>query len=358
VRRKLDDMVYDYYIGLDKENAPVRFLYAFSILGMTITTALFAAFMYSSYITQSTQSFVSLHTLDNANCDRIGIPFTGTFFASDEGYWSSVGGGNYHADRAFYAFTFSNIEFQTTAQFTAFMNSQFLPMIESIGTLSRNQTLTTNLLYVMLFMGSIVTSNDYLQNFQLISSPVNVFDAPYFMAAYGTGEEESACPFAGVVVYDRIIGKFLVSWTLEEIESCLDPQYVGYSSSLQGSNFEFEIDVTSLVTAVAIGGGIIDAAYTQVIRHLRRLDFRGALYSVDLRINVNVAQMDLLLCVTLIEGADTTSSFPVESIYCFLALSQDGNYYPMVGMFTEWGYQLSNEDDYDGILDTWKPCSW
>jgi hypothetical protein len=195
-----------------------------------------------------------------------------------------------------------------------------------LGTLSRNQTLTTNLLYVMLFMGSIVTSNDYLQNFQLISSPVNVFDAPYFMAAYGTGEEESACPFAGVVVYDRIIGKFLVSWTLEEIESCLDPQYVGYSSSLQGSNFEFEIDVTSLVTAVAIGGGIIDAAYTQVIRHLRRLDFRGALYSVDLRINVNVAQMDLLLCVTLIEGADTTSSFPVESIYCFLALSQDGNY--------------------------------
>ena len=261
--------------------APRYRLYAFTIISQSLAIALYLYFLITGYVTSTTQSYLSMDS--SSNCETVTKPFSGTFHASDVGYWS--GSADYNSGGHIYTLILNDIELHSDAEFKDFMDANVKVKLQELAVVSETLTLAENLL-ILMNSALPFTHNDQINFFFFAGNPQAVFDVDYRFASFGSAHRtcNSSLP---TVNWLQFITTARITWNTNDYDctDILDPRTFGFTPALDVSNFVVKMDHNSLTTAAAVNFNLIPLDYLSNVYHIKTFTFHSVTYALVLKVS-------------------------------------------------------------------------
>jgi hypothetical protein len=262
-----------------KEYPPNFMLYTGSFLIILITLFFVANF---AYLFQSNLGQVFLSPLSSpdssANCKAVPSSNTGTFFATKKGLWAGGDGFNYA--EAGYQLTVTNLEL-TPHEYDLSMSSLY-GYVNGLGIATSGFDLAINLLNWFSFT-ALQNEGVAANRFNLIGDPAITFNRQNIFGAISSVAGD--CYLDGqFATMDVANGNLLLTIPVDAyINNTLcsqaggDLAYLGFDSYAGNTQFQLQIDVRSLVTAIAVNYGILPLEYLSEIVVTRITDVNSSI---------------------------------------------------------------------------------
>lgn len=288
--------------------------------------AVFAFFFYTNYIDAIRKAFISL-TPDAGDCSTVPIAISGSFLADSKGNW--IGTSRFQYYLAPYNFVYSNMEAKTKQEYYNMMDT-FDESLIQLGEKAKTQNLALNLVYWISYVKYY--SMDYplltdfqdvgsgkLQYLELAGNPSVVFNTPLFgvvISGY-----QGNCDANMESSYDQANSKMsmrLNATSLKNIANCITAAGDAYTYDLLAGEEEvdFDLDVRTFSTALAVNMGIIDIGNLGLATsETFRITFKGILYELGQYFDIRYSEMAPIYCLRSISAVSTGVS--VVKPLCF-----------------------------------------
>lgn len=269
----------------------------------------FAFFLYTSYTNSVEQAFVALDK-SSGDCHEVPIAVSGTFLADRQGNWVNTPAFSYF--QAAYAFTFSGLQVNSLAEYTAMMHT-FRDNLKAVGSVSPNQNLAVNLIiwmaYLKRYSPAHPTMTDFstigygqLQQMQLTGSATVIFDAQFYIGALA--DENGRCDIIPTTSFDPANGFMVQTYNASEYD--LVPSCVRVSPPLNYGNrplgvndYTISLDVRSFAVAMAVNLGILTVSDLQkASAAVIPITFNNVNYLIGQYFDVRAPLMQSIYCLT------------------------------------------------------------
>lgn len=243
---------------------------AIAVFLSVLLGGIFLALFLPGFYQQINTLYLSPSTGNRAhnNCQQVTISNTGVYLASKEGYWK--GNRLFNFTSTAYSLQLTDVA-QDYAAYTANMEN-IANGLQYIGTLGRRQDLVLNL---VVWMSFVLVGRGRAQRFNMHASPINVFNRQKTIARIisGTG----LCPVVPTAAFVPSTGTLSASFDISSYStscnSTLAADALGYDSVLDGDRMLLEMDVRSMITAMAVNIALVDLDLLELIP--------GSQYSID-----------------------------------------------------------------------------
>ena len=199
-------------------------------------------------------------------------PLTGLFLASDDGKWNGQHGFNHSL--ASYKFDFISLR-TNDAAFSQGIQS-LKEDLTLLGQRETNAPIHYNLLIWMHFSSTIDFHDNKVQRFSFTAKPGDVFNREYalFWTSGQINSQIMNCHEIPTLRFDRESGRMSVSFSYNNSDpgdpygssACYDlvpPEKFGYDGSKRDKyRFSFDMDLTSMTSALSVNLGIVNYVYT------------------------------------------------------------------------------------------------
>lgn len=248
---KLDGMFID-NIPLDAiKELPTRYMYFAGTISHIASLACFIFFIYTGYNTTRNTEFISLTDTDG-ECSAVTRQNTGQYLATDTGYWE--GSEFFSTVIAIYKVDFFGLNIDTANY--EHMIRGFRSSIEELGAKSLMQDASRNVLNWVTFEYS---KPQYL--FQMTGNSIDVFNRYYVVGGLAT--LEGNCEVEHSSSLDGANNLLKVQFHISDFhddELCMKavtPTLIGYNPNYDYEFFNINIDLNSLLIAIAVRFTII-----------------------------------------------------------------------------------------------------
>lgn len=240
------------------ENLPYSYKYPLGILAYCIYLIVLIYFTFTGYMNDISTQFISLDG-GSGNCSQVANPFSLSILASPQGVWQGQPG--FYFSSGTISIDFVDFTTNDQSNFTNFIGLIESRLVYPVTQLSPNQNLATNLLYWMNYAAS-ANINNGLQSVTFAGDPAYVFNR-VAMSAVANSPNTSGC-FATNVVFSVPTAEFQLSFSVDYLQSnpnCNGPVLVDmsfmYASAPNNADVNFNIDMRSLTTAIALNLNIV-----------------------------------------------------------------------------------------------------
>eukprot|EP01038_Epipyxis_sp_PR26KG_P005984 gene5984-8241_t len=218
---------------------------------------IFIYFFVKNYQLQRTTYFLEIGSFDennNAinepNCDLIPLSISGTFMATNDGYWE--GGSNFQYANAAYKLKVVNYKKTYTTYYDDMKD------IYSQLSIDGNYTISQNLGYNILFWmtKTYLIDNEQSYRFSLDGSVLRVLNRDFTKGSIISSK--GICTLSTTTTFLPSTGQISMAYNYDDFVenptcyAAVDPVQLNYDSVSIGSTFTPQFDVRSLVTAVSI----------------------------------------------------------------------------------------------------------
>lgn len=279
---------------------PPKYMYGFGTILIVCLLGIFLALFIDGFITARNQSFLApLVDLNNPdpNCETIQLSNTGQYLATPSGVWEGQDGFIY--SEATFEATVTNFD-MSSDEFTSVM-VELYTILQQVGNVTSNFDLGTNLLYWMSFTAEPQEKNA-AQRFYLIGDPMVIFDRQqvigYVSSINGTCNATSMSQFdlsraylETTFQYDEFIGNEFCNQTI-------DPTFLGFVDGVNNNEFEFSVDIRSIITCLSVNMDIL--FFNQLIpisAFGSTFDYNGVQFETSSYYNPKFPGMSSLLCL-------------------------------------------------------------
>ncbi len=289
---------------------PPRFMYPSGLILIALIVACWATIFGFLFYAESSNTYLS--PADNppaysgATCKDVLVSNTGSYLATRQGLWEGRGGFDY-ADAA-YSLTTSSWKMDHD-YYTKAMNSLHDYLVY-VGEETSKSDLSWNLLYWFSFI-ALADPTDFANRVTLVGDPSIAFNRQNIVGTISSAHGE--CQLADqITTFDKANG--ILSLSIPSIDynnssNCLaagNPIYLGYNKFITGNNFKINLDIFSLVTALAVNLNILTFdALIEVKAFRSNITFTdGSVVLTSRYFNPKFPGMAPIVCVV--------------NIYCFL----------------------------------------
>jgi hypothetical protein len=294
---KLHDSFMDFIPSDDIRQMPPQYLYPFGCLSIIFLFGIFLAVFLTGYFSQiNTQYLSPIDGADSKYCDNVPISNSGIYYATQTGQWSGEEGFSYSL--ATYALSITNLQL-TEAQYETYM-WQIYQGINLLGEYAYNNTLGINVLFWMTYVW--MTEGYTTQRFFLTGSPKTVFQRQ--KTAGGMSNINYDCVNISTSSFDQANGVLEVEYDYQQFmssEYCsniAEPDILGYSPYANPRLFNIEIDVQTLITAVAVNLGFLGLRDLQLIsKSSFPIEYDGEVYTTSEYVNAEYPDMQPVTCI-------------------------------------------------------------
>ena len=221
------------------------------MLAYASAIACFVFFIYTGYDTARNTEFISLSENDG-ECSAVTRQNTGTYLATDEGYWE--GDENYNTALTIYRADFFSLDVDTD-EYKAIIN-RFRASIEELAILAETQDAARNIMYWITYE---LSTPQYL--FQMTGNSVDVFYRYYTIAALAS--REGVCDIPHTSTLDggnhllRIEYPFTEYMAESKCTAAATPSLLGFNPDYDFDTFRVDLDLNSLLIAIAVCEALI-----------------------------------------------------------------------------------------------------
>ena len=262
------------------KDMPKKAVFSISLMGNIAALLVFFSLAFVSYNTAYNQIYLS--PVDNPSlCETVPKAMDGTFLIDTAGNWDSSS--KFDPTQAVYQFVFRQLE-QDLDDYS-FMVGALNDTLIYEGNRMLNYTLAENLLVWSSWV-AYYSFGGKRQNFYLYSDPAVIFDRQYIRGV--VSNQLADCSLQSLTSFDAATyiitteydyTQFLVNPTCN---TTLDAISLNYRQLFDGNYFNFEVDVRSLVTALAVNTRIIPIDAVEEIRGLRtNYTYHGDVYTIS-----------------------------------------------------------------------------
>lgn len=250
LRRKLDEMFTDNFPLGAIRDLPEKFMYTFGTFAYIVSLACFFYFIVVGYQTAMNTKFVSL--CSGNSCDAEGVcsdvtrTVSGTFLASNDGYWQ--GQENFQYAKAQYIMSFYSYGY-TLDEFKAQMDS-FRIEVEKLGTAAKLQDAAT---IILNHISWEIVEPQYI--FQSIGDSPTIFNLQYHEG--GLASAVALCDSQSNSFLDLGSNSILTKYSYSDFtkKNCSDianPHSFGYKEHYDGNVITIQWDLRSIITCLAV----------------------------------------------------------------------------------------------------------
>jgi FlaG/FlaF family flagellin (archaellin) len=226
--------------------------FAYSIGGFMIAVLLgaFLAILITGYQTEISQKYLSpVGNGDSTLCNSVTISNSGDYLLSKEGYWE--GSSDFSYNTAMYQISILNTEL-SSSDYSNWID-YFKATTNFYGEIGYYVDLGDNL---MIWMALVMVSPDSTSSrFFMNADPSVIFNRPYISGTITS--QSGTCQFVGTASFDQANNLLKMSFPISDYYdnycyNYLDPSLFGYVYDFSPYSFDFQVDIRSLISAVAV----------------------------------------------------------------------------------------------------------
>ena len=283
----------------DIKDMPPKYMYGLGITMLLLLASLFAYLFFSSYFSALGTQYLSplSGTTASKYCETIGVANTGTYLATQSGYWEGTSGFQY-AEASYQAdvtsFLVSVSDYSTT------MENLYEDLVY-IGNASSNLDLGLNLIIWSSFTALPDPTNS-AQRFSLVGDPLVIFNRQYYAGTVSS--ISGVCNATSLASYDEGRGYLTLTYSYSNYNAssvcreAVNPYYFGYLPGLNTELWNVYFDVRTLMTGAAMNLGII--TFDQIVEitaDRSTFEYDGVVYNTSSYYDPQFPGMQPLTCI-------------------------------------------------------------
>lgn len=284
----------------EKENADKRLIIFTYFAGKISFVISLVVFCVAGVANDQNSKYISLDP-NSGRCRYLPIPLTGRYKLDDKGNWE--GTVNFEAARARYVLEFNSFQADSVEAYSLFMDRVEEEVIK-LGEESKNNDVSMNL---ALWSNHALKLeiDDTVQYFRLSGDVSAIFNRNYM---YGVvGHRSGDCDVKSEVLFDPNLSQYTFKYSFNDYNSSstcidsLDPTFLGYNPQMNGDDFNFRIDMRTIMTAYALN---LNLAAIDILIQVYDSDFddkivtyNGDTYSIFMGIDPKYLGMQPVYCL-------------------------------------------------------------
>lgn len=279
---------------------PPKFMYFSGFVLFCIIGCFFGGLFGYLYLTNLNTVFLApINGVDSTSvCQEILSPVTGKFLGTEKGIWEGSEG--FQFSEATYVITASN--WRLPQKRYAYLMGELYQGLSIMGNLSSSSDLGMNLIVWFSFTGIPDLFNP-VNRFYFTGDPSVALAKQIVFGTLSSVAGECHLPNQ-YATFDKANGKLILSMPYNEYinnTKCMaaaDPFILGYNPFATVNNFELNIDVYALVTAIAVNLGILPfPVLVEIAAKRANLQFTGKSFVLSEFYNPKFYGMTPILCL-------------------------------------------------------------
>jgi hypothetical protein len=237
---------------------PAQYILPVGTFAYIASSFCFAYFIYIGFTTARKQQFISLDE-DDGECNVVLTTVDGTYYGSKYGMWGGEEGFKFTHDM--YRIDLQHYK-NSEEEYTYQMEELVYPELKKLAEMAVHNDATLNLLNWMSWESRLQPGVEGDHNvFQMTGNPLIIFNRKYFFGLYSGLAGD--CLLEGDSQYNAVDGKMTLLYSYDEFitdpicSQINDPLNMGFQPNYDFDFFRTKIDVSSLVTCVAVNLGIL-----------------------------------------------------------------------------------------------------
>jgi hypothetical protein len=316
---RLDKMFLDYLPSDDIKAMSPEYLYPIGAFTFMCLIGIFLSLFINGYYSTVNSEFLSplSDKMASKNCFLIPTVNTGTYLATQEGYWQGQDGFKYGL--ATYDLTIVSTN-MTNDQYRYLMNKVYYSL-QFIKDISVNYDLASNLVY---WMSSVFvpTDGNSAQRLTFMGTPLVIFDRQKVVGTISS--VVGNCNATSTAAFNSGNGLLTLSYDYNEYvntpvcNQSISPTFLSYLPATDNGRFSLHLDTRSIITAVAINMGIMEVDDLVEIPDLSSVYvFEGVNYTVKVVYDPKYNGMEPISCINI----TTTGQKPYT--FCILKVQNE-----------------------------------
>jgi len=271
-----------------------------------------------------------LATLDGTTassyCETLNVANTGTFLATQGGYWE--GQLNFEYSTASYSGSLTSYT-MSYDEYVQMMKNLYVS-VKTIGNYSTQYDLATNLLFWFSF-SALPTMSNTVQRFNLIGDPSVVFDRQHITATFSNAQGD--CNISNLASFDASRSMLSVDYNYHNFVSspvcnhtASPTKNLGYIPGMRSDFFQTSVDVRSLVTCLSVSVGILDFLQMVEIASTRSTySIDGVTYNTSEFYDPQYPGMTPLSCIETFDHKHQQCLLKINGLYTLPFFHHKGN---------------------------------
>ena len=331
VTTHLNKMFMDYLPSDDIKAMSPEYMYPLGVLVFISLIGIFLAVFITGFNSSINEEFLSPSDGKTASRNCISIPAinTGTYLATQQGFWQGQVGFEY--DEASYQLTVISTAFSSD-EYAYLMNSIY-DNLQFVKNISVNYDLASNLIYWMSAVFIPYVGNT-AQRINFMGTPLVVLDRQKTDGSISSVLGD--CNATSTASFNSENGLLTVSYNYEEYlnnpvcNDSISPVYLNYVPETDNGHFSIQLDSRSVVTALAVNTGVISIDSLVSIKSLSSLyEYEGVVYNVSVVYDPKYNGMDPISCINF----DVPSASAADYSFCIMQLSNGMYALPLFNHF-------------------------
>ncbi len=283
----------------DIKDMPPKYKYGFGITLIVGLFAIFCSLFITSYISGLQTQYLSplSGTTASDDCETISVANTGTYLATQDGYWQGTDG-----------FQYAEASYQVTATSYTLSESEYVNVMTMlyydlvfIGNFTKHLDLGYNLIYWSSFT-ALPDNSNAAQRFSLVGDPLVIFNRQYVVGSVSS--IHGVCNITSVANFDEGRGYITLNYPIgsyqanDRCQKAVDPAYLGYLEGVNSKIFSIYFDVRTLMTGIAMNLGIINfAQIVEITADRSYFVYNGQIYNTSSYYDPQFPGMTPLTCI-------------------------------------------------------------
>lgn len=251
---------------------PSRYILPVGTLAYLASTFCFAYFIYVGYTTARKQQFISLDA-DDGECKVVATVVDGTYYGSKYGMWG--GEPDFKFTEAPYRVDLQHYK-NSEEEYSHQMNELVYPQLKLLAEVAVRSDAVVNMLNWMSWSTRLRPDLEGDHNiFQMTGNPRIVFNRQYFFGLYSGLQGD--CLLHGDSQYNEVDGKMSLLYNYSDFvrdpvcSTIAAPTHMGFVSDYDFDFFRTKVDISSVITCVAVNLGTLPFQELDVIEGSRTL---------------------------------------------------------------------------------------
>lgn len=302
ITTKINDMFMAYLPSDDIKAMSPEYLYPIGTVTFLCLLGIFVAVFVNGYQTSTKTEYLSPTTggtADSKYCVNVPTINTGTYLATESGYWQGASGFSY--GEAAYELSLTSLT-MTADTYKEVMYQAYIQLLGVAYYGTRND-LGYNLLYWMSGVLLPIKGN-IAQRLSFVGTPLVIFDRQKIVGTMAN--VHGGCNATSKSTFDSKSGRLSLTYDYSEYmdnpicRGIVNPDLMGYLAPSDKDDFTVQFDVRTMVTAVALNMGLTDTKYlVRIPAFDSNYTFQGVNYNVSSFYDPKYNGMDPVTCIQI-----------------------------------------------------------
>jgi hypothetical protein len=304
ISQKSKDLFLDFIPSDDIKAMSPEYMYPLGGIILVVLLAVFIVLFINGYYESIRNTYLSPMTGDTPSkrCVTISTANTGTYLATQNGYWQGALGFDF--GKASYELSVTSFV-MSKSNYSHLMDKAYVA-IGKLNEIMMRSDLTTNLI-VWMSVVFLPVDNNIAQRFLLTGSPMAVFHREKVSGTVSSVLGD--CNETAQASFDSVTGIISLAYNYEQYSnnpvcnSSLPPALAGYVAETDFNTFKIDVDVRSIVTAIAVNTGFIAINQLVEIPALHVVyPFEGMNYDVNVYYDQKYTGMEPISCIKVYDA--------------------------------------------------------